>query len=182
MYDEAMQLRRMVEDLRTLSLADAGELLLNLELLAPQALLERAAAAYGHQAEQRQVTLTVEAPLDLPPIHVDAERMAQVLGNLLSNALRYTPEGGQIALAAQRQAGSVLLSVQDSGAGIAPEDLPRIFDRFYRGEEARHAREGQSGLGLAIAKAIVELHGGEITAQSTLGEGTTVTVALPVAG
>jgi signal transduction histidine kinase len=182
MYDEAMHLQRVVEDLRTLSLADAGELALNLEPLAPRALLQRAVAAYGHQAEQRQVALSVEAPPDLPPIRADGERMAQVLGNLLSNALKHTPDGGQITLAAQRQAGSVVLSVRDSGTGIAPEALPRIFDRFYRGDEGRQAQEGQSGLGLAIAKSIVELHGGQIAARSTLGEGTTLTVSLPVGG
>jgi signal transduction histidine kinase len=179
MYDEAQHLQRLVEDLRTLSLADAGELTLNLRPVAPQALLERSAVAYRHQAQQQDAALRVEAAPALPEVNVDPERMAQVLGNLVSNALRYTPDGGQITLSAQHQAGVVLLTVQDTGAGIAPDALPRIFDRFYRGDEARQAQEGESGLGLAIAKSLVELHGGRITVQSKQGQGTAFTIALP---
>jgi two-component system sensor histidine kinase BaeS len=178
MYDEAQHLKRLVEDLRTLSLAEAGELTLNRQLVAPQALLERTAAAYRHLAEQQDIALQVKADPALPEIHVDPERMAQVLGNLVSNALRHTPEGGQIVLSAQHQAGDVQVMVQDNGEGIAPQALPRIFDRFYRGDEARQAHEGESGLGLAIAKSIVELQGGMISVESTLGEGTTFVISL----
>jgi two-component system sensor histidine kinase BaeS len=178
MYDEAQHLKRLVEDLRTLSLAEAGELTLNRQLVAPQALLERTAAAYRHLAEQQNIALQVKADPALPEIRVDPERMAQVLGNLVSNALRHTPDGGQIVLSAQHQAGDVQLMVQDSGEGIAPQALPRIFDRFYRGDEARQAHEGESGLGLAIAKSIVQLHGGTISVESTLGEWTTFVISL----
>ena len=180
MYDEAQHLQRLVEDLRTLSLADAGELTLNLRPVAPQALLERSAVAYRHQAQQQNVALHVEAAPALPEVNVDPERMAQVLDNLVSNALRYTPDGGQITLSAKHQAGFVLLTVQDTGAGIAPDTLPRIFERFYRGDEARQAQEGESGLGLAIAKSLVELHGGHISVESALGEGTTFTIAMQI--
>jgi len=113
-------------------------------------------------------------------MNVDPERMAQVLGNLVSNALRHTPAGGRISLAAAQQGNNVLLTVQDNGVGIAPDRLPRIFDRFYRGDAARQAHEGESGLGLAIAKSLVELHGGTISVESTLREGATFTIALPV--
>ncbi|MCB0222530.1 MAG: sensor histidine kinase, partial [Anaerolineae bacterium] len=105
-------------------------------------------------------------------------RMSRVLGNLVSNALRYTPAGGQITLTADAQNGAVILNVQDSGSGIEPDQLPHIFDRFYRADEARQQDSGESGLGLAIAKSIVEAHGGTITAASQVGEGTTFSIWL----
>jgi signal transduction histidine kinase len=188
MYAEAQHLQRLVDDLRTLSLADAGELPLNRQPTAPRDLLERIAAAYRHPAEQAGVSLEVRAKGDLPPLDVDPERMVQVLGNLVSNALRYTPAGGQIALAAQRRrdtvsAGArksaVQLLVQDSGQGIAADVLPHIFDRFYRGDAARQQEAGESGLGLAIARSIVEAHGGRIEVESVVGTGTTFTIELP---
>jgi len=169
-----------VEDLRTLSLTDAGELLLHRQPVALQALLERGAAAFRHRAEQKKVTLQVKAE-GLPEINVDPERMAQVLGNLLSNALRYTPQGGRITLSARRQADAVVLAVQDSGAGISPEALPHVFERFYRGDAARQQQDGESGLGLAIARSLVETHGGRITVHSDgLGCGSTFAVYLPL--
>jgi signal transduction histidine kinase len=179
MYNEAQHLQRLIQDLRTLSLADAGELTLNLQPTSPTEMLERAVAAHAHQAEQQGVHLQVRASDKLPPVDVDPERMAQVLGNLLSNALRYTPEGGRITLSAERRAKAVSLAVQDSGSGIAPEDLPRVFDRFYRGDASRQQEKGESGLGLAIAKSIVELHGGRIGVESELGRGTKFTIVLP---
>jgi signal transduction histidine kinase len=106
--------------------------------------------------------------------------MAQVFANLISNALRYTPAGGQIRLGAKRQDGHVLLQVEDSGSGISPEDIPHIFDRFYRGEGARQGESGESGLGLAIAKSLIELNGGKIGVKSTIGKGTTFTISFPV--
>ena len=104
--------------------------------------------------------------------------MTRVLGNLVSNALRYTPEGGQITLTGQPNGKGIELTVQDTGSGIAPEDLPHIFERFYRAEKSRQQKEGQSGLGLAIAKAIVRAHGGNISAESTPGQGTKFIIAL----
>lgn len=180
MHTEAQHLQHLIDDLRTLSLADAGELRLVRQSIAPQALLERAVAAHRAHAQERGVSLTMDAAVDLPVVDVDTERMAQVLGNLISNALRYTPSGGTITLAAQRCGDEVCLRVQDTGSGIAPEDLPYIFDRFYRVDSARE-QTGSSGLGLAIAKGIVEAHGGHITADSTLGQGTTFTIMLPAA-
>jgi two-component system sensor histidine kinase BaeS len=179
MHNEAQHLSHLIDDLRTLSLADAGELPLTRRPVAPLALLERTASAHAAQARKRQVALKVEAAPDLPTVEVDPERMAQMLGNLVSNALRYTPEGGQITLAAQADADAVTLRIQDNGAGIAPQELPHIFDRFYRGDRSRQQGEGESGLGLAIAKSLVEAHGGSISAASTLGQGTTFTISLP---
>jgi signal transduction histidine kinase len=179
MYNEAQHLLRLVEDLRTLSLADTGELKLNRQPVSARALLERLAAAYHHRAEQQNVSLWVQTEPDLPDIDVDPERMVQVLGNLISNALRYTPSGGQIRLSARSQANAMQLAVKDTGTGIAPEALPHIFNRFYRADESRQQQNGESGLGLAIAKSLIELHGGQIAVESELGQGSTFTVVLP---
>jgi two-component system sensor histidine kinase BaeS len=179
MYQEAQHLKRLVEDLRTLSLADAGELTMNREPVPPRIVLEQAAAAYRHQAEQQGIGLSVHVGPRLPEINMDPDRMAQVLGNLIGNALRHTLAGGQISMAAAQRGDNVLLTVQDNGVGIPSEELPRIFDRFYRGDEARQAGGGESGLGLAIARSITELHGGTISAESVPGEGTAFTITLP---
>jgi signal transduction histidine kinase len=179
LHTEAQHLQRLIGDLRTLSLADAGELSLNRQWIAPEALLERTAVAYKAHAQDAGITLRVTAAPKLPEVEVDPERMAQVLGNLLSNALRFTPTGGSITLSADTSADSVCLRVHDTGSGIAPNDLPHVFERFYRADPSRQQGNGSSGLGLAIAKGIVAAHGGSITVESTLGQGTTFTIGLP---
>ncbi|MCB8918233.1 MAG: HAMP domain-containing protein [Pseudomonadales bacterium] len=179
MHQEAQHLNHLIEDLRTLSLADAGELPLLRQPVAPLELLERAAASYSVQADRQGVMLQVRPATPLPEIEADPERLAQVLSNLVSNALRYTPAGGHITLSASANQADVQLHIQDTGRGIAPEELPHIFRRFYRGEKAR-PQSGESGLGLAIARSIVEAHGGTISAASQLGQGTTITINLPI--
>lgn len=177
LHQETRHLKLLIDDLRTLSLADAGELPLNREAVAPLAMLQRTASALHPLAECQQVEISVDAADDLPPISVDPERMAQVLGNLVSNALRYTPAGGKVTLAATNQGGKTLLQVSDTGRGIAPEDLPFIFNRFFRGNKSREAN-GEAGLGLAIAKSLVQAHGGSIGVESQLGRGTTFSIWL----
>ncbi|MDX1613382.1 MAG: ATP-binding protein [Candidatus Promineifilaceae bacterium] len=181
MYERGRQLQHLVDDLRILALADAGELALDRRPVSAQTLLEHAALAHMVQARQRGIALSVRDAdgESLPPIHVDPQRLAQVLSNLVANALRFTPADGRIELAARREDDLILLQVSDSGAGIDPDDLPHIFERFYRGDKARPA-DGQSGLGLAIAKGIVAAHGGHMRAVSTLGQGTTITAAIPI--
>jgi signal transduction histidine kinase len=164
MQSEVQHLQHLVEDLRVLSLADSGELKLHLQPTSLSELLERVAAAYRHQADEKNIQLTVHAEASLPEIHLDAERMEQVLGNLVSNALRYTPQSGTISLSAEQSKGSLIVSVKDNGSGIPSDILPHIFERSYRGDQARSGNE--SGLGLAIAKSIVELHGGKIKVES----------------
>jgi two-component system sensor histidine kinase BaeS len=182
MHGEVEHLQRLVDDLRVLSLADAGELPLNRRIVDPSALIERTGLAYFVQAEQQNIALRVEAPDALPSIMVDTDRMTQVLNNLVSNALRYTSQG-EIMLAATADSQHVRFEVRDTGSGIAPDDLPFVFDRFYRADKARQRTDSStsSGLGLAIVKAIVEAHGGAITVESALGRGTTFTITLPVA-
>jgi signal transduction histidine kinase len=178
MHKQVKHLTRLVEDLRTLSLADAGQLPLLRQPVDPQTLLEHSLLAYMPQAEQQGVALRVVTAPQLPTIAVDADRMAQVLGNLLSNALRYTPAGGEIVLSAENGGHTVVLRVQDNGAGIQAADLPHIFDRFYRADQSR-SDNGESGLGLAIAKSLVEAHGGKIAVASAPAAGTTFTIVLP---
>ena len=180
-YREIEHLQHLVEDLRTLSKADAGELGLTQQLISPARLLERVVARYQHQADQQQIDINLSVPAALPLLLLDEERMIQVLGNLISNALRYTPAGGQIRLAASATAHATQLVVQDTGAGIASADLPHIFERFYRADRARQNEDGASGLGLAIAKSIVEAHGGVLNVESTLGQGAIFTICLPQA-
>jgi two-component system sensor histidine kinase BaeS len=180
MHGEVEHLQRLVEDLRTLSLADAGEMRLNKRAVDPKALLERTVLAYFMQAEQQGIALRVEAADGLPSISVDTDRMTQVLNNLVTNALRHTARG-EIVLSACVANGRIQLKVRDTGAGIAPEDAPYVFDRFYRSDKSRQRMEGDddsSGLGLAIAKAIVETHGGSISVESAPGRGTTFIISL----
>ncbi len=129
---EVKHLERLVDDLRTLSQAEAGELGLNREPVAPAQLLEQMQRSYGPLAAKQAIALRLDVQPDLPTVTIDPDRMAQVLGNLISNSLRYTPAQGEIVLAAQREDASVILSVRDNGQGIAPDALPSIFDRFYR--------------------------------------------------
>jgi signal transduction histidine kinase len=143
-------------------------------------LLARVATAYQHQADQQNITLAVRAEAALPVINADPERLVQVLGNLVSNALRYTPAEGQVVLSARSQANAVLLQVQDTGSGIPLAELPYVFNRFYRVDPSRQQQGGESGLGLAIARAIVEAHGGAITVESESDQGTIFTIVLPV--
>lgn len=182
LHTEAQHLSHLVEDLKTLSLADAGELPLNYQYIAPEILLKRAANTYRVQAEEKNISLNLEIAPNLPEVRVDVERMAQVLGNLMSNALRYTPAGGKITLSSHKLDGQVSLQVADSGVGIPPENLPYIFERSFRGDKARQHLQGETGLGLAIAKSLVEAQGGSINVQSELGKGTTFTIILPAGG
>jgi signal transduction histidine kinase len=178
-YDETIRLNRLVEDLRTLSLSDAGELHLNRHRTSPGDLLERAAAARKSEAKAKDITLQIESAVELPAVNVDPDRMTQVLVNLLDNALRYTPAGGSISLSAQRIQEGVAIIVKDTGPGIPPEDLSHLFERFYRGDKSRQREEGGTGLGLAIAKSLVESQGGQIRVESQLGEGATFIIELP---
>jgi len=178
-YSEIERLQRLVGDLRMLTQADAGELSLHAQRISPHTLLERAVALFQHQAERQKIRLAVKAGENLPEILVDEARMMQVMDNLLSNAFRYTPEGGEIQLSAEAADGKVRFSVRDTGPGIAAQELPYIFDRFHRSDKSRHTENGESGLGLAIVKALVESHQGSVWAESQEEAGTAIYFEVP---
>lgn len=178
-YDETKRLNRLVEDLRTLSLSDAGELQLSFEWVSPEELLQRSASARKQEAQLNEIQLQVEAAEDLPNVHVDPDRMTQVLVNLLDNSLRYTPPGGKISLSASKLAEGIEIKVTDTGPGIPADELEHLFERFYRGDKSRQRETGGSGLGLAIAKSLVESQAGRIRVESTPGQGATFIIMLP---
>ena len=180
LHEEARLLARLVDDLRMLSLADSGQLLLERREEDLAGIAERAAAAVAAQARVKDVRLDLALQDSLPRVALDSDRIAQVLRNLLSNALRHTPSGGRVALALRAEDGRAVVEVSDTGAGIPPEALPHVFDRFYRADPSRNRATGGSGLGLAIARQLVRAHGGDITVQSTPHDGTTFRFWLPL--
>jgi signal transduction histidine kinase len=182
LLDQSQLLSRLVDDLRTLALAEAGQLSLNRAPTGPGDLVRSVAAQFAPQAEAKRITLQTDIASNLPSVVLDPQRIAQVLGNLLSNAIRHTPEGGRVECRVTGDAKQVLFAVADNGAGIPPEALPHIFERFYRADSSRSRAGGGTGLGLSIAKQLVELHGGRIWAESdgAPGKGTRVAFALPL--
>ena len=182
-YQETQLLNRLVGDLRLLSLAEAGELPLERQPTAPGALVEQVVERMKPQAAQRSIQLEGKIQEGLPERSLDSDRITQVLTNLVGNALRYTPQDGTILVeAAAWQDGRLQITVTDSGPGIQAEDLPYVFDRFYRADKSRARASGGSGLGLAIVKQLVEAHGGQVTVTSPAypqnGNGTRFTILL----
>jgi signal transduction histidine kinase len=180
--EETHLLARLVNDLGTLALAESGRLELVREPVAVADLLADVRTSFSGQAEAADISLEVElqgAP-DALLLNADVGRLDQVLGNLVLNALRHTPAGGTIALQAEPGEGRVQLRVRDNGEGIPAEDLSYIFDRFWRGDRSRSHASGSVGLGLAIAQQLVQAHGGRLTVESQVGQGTMFTVELPV--
>ena len=159
--------------------ADAGELSINVQEVSPEKLLNDLQATYSYMASQKDVKIQLEVAPEIPMLMIDPGRMTQVLTNILDNALRHTPQGGQIDLAARKVDEGIELSIQDSGPGVKGEDANRIFERFYRTDAARHRDEGGSGLGLAIAKSIVEMHNGRMWAESQSGQGLKIVIRFP---
>jgi len=180
LHDETLLLARLVGDLRELALADAGQLTLNRAPTALRGLIERVVNAFQAQANEREIKLTASVPEYIPPLNIDAQRIEQVLRNLLSNALRYTPANGVVMVTATQEKKLARVQVHDTGAGITPDALPHVFERFWRGDKARSRTQGSTGLGLAIAKQLVEAHGGEIGVESEPGKGTTFWFTLPI--
>ncbi|MET9907575.1 HAMP domain-containing sensor histidine kinase [Streptomyces sp. NPDC006476] len=181
LHEEAMVLQRVIDDLQDLAAADAGTLRLHPEPVRADDLLDQVAAAHRVAAAGAGVTLHTEtdgsAWLDADPV-----RMRQALGNLVSNALRHTPADGTVTLAARRDGDEVVFTVTDTGTGIAPQDLPHVFERFWRAEKSRSRRTGGSGLGLPIVRHLITAHGGTITAASEPGAGAVFTIRLPGSG
>jgi len=176
-FEETQILSRLIDDLRTLSLAESGALQLHREPTDLGVLVGELAASFRAQAEAAGVALHTDMDDDLPLAEIDPLRVREVLTNLTANALRHTPPGGEVRLTARSEPGQgrLVVKVRDSGTGIAADDLPHIFDRFYKSADSPG-----SGLGLAIARNLVAAHGGEISAESAAGAGTTISFTLPV--
>jgi signal transduction histidine kinase len=181
MLVQTERLTRLVEQLLELSRLEAGDVPMVRERLPLRPLVDRVLSELEVVRTRRAVELHERVPDDLPPVYADAERVHQVLFNLLDNAVRFTPSGGRVTITASRRNGAVDIAVTDTGPGIAPEHLPRLFERFYRVDRARSRDEGGTGIGLAIARSVVEAHGGRIWAESEPGKGSTFTFQLPVA-
>jgi signal transduction histidine kinase len=179
LLDETNLLSRLVEDLRTLSLAEAGQLPLQTETIRLEEFLADLKTSFSGQSEEAGIDLQVENPADLTLV-ADPSRLDQIVSNLVVNALRHTPSGGEINISAGKVPEGVQIQVADSGEGIAPEDLTLIFNRFWRKDKSRErADTGGHGLGLAIAQQLVHAHGGTISVESEPGSGTIFTLVLP---
>jgi two-component system phosphate regulon sensor histidine kinase PhoR len=176
---EVDRLVQLVEELLELSRIESGEAPLARQPVEMAAVLTEALDRLRPQAQKQHVSLTLEIASNLPPIIGDAERLERAAVNLIHNALKFTPAGGSVHVSARFVGGAVTVKVSDTGVGIAPEDLPRIFERFYKGDRARSA--GGTGLGLAVVKHTVEAHGGTVSVQSEPGHGSTFAFSIPAA-
>jgi signal transduction histidine kinase len=178
MYSEAERMHRLISDLLLLSQADSGLAINRAPVELDTLLLESYRMAKRRAGDRLDIHLTHE---DQAVVMGDADRLRQVLDNLINNAIRYTPEGGCIELSLHCLGDEAVITIADTGQGIAPEDLPHIFDRFYRADKARTRAAGGTGLGLSIVKWIVDAHNGRIEVESTPGEGSVFHIYLPVA-
>ena len=180
-YREADRLQRLVSDLQELSRVEAGTLELNLTQVPVAALIEQTAARLRPQFEEKNVMLNINVPVELPSVRADEDRIGQVLLNLVGNALQYTPNGGSVTIAAKPHGSEIHILIQDSGLGISAEHIPHLFDRFYRVDKSRSRAGGGSGIGLTIARHLVEAHNGQIWATSNgIDQGSTFGFSLPV--
>lgn len=181
MLVQSERLGRLVDELLDLSRLESGDVPLQREPVEVAALVSQVLAEIDVARPEGEIALDGHVPTDLPPVYADRERVHQVLFNLVDNAVRFTPSGGRITVTASRHDGSVDVAVADTGPGISGEHLPRVFERFYRADEARSRDDGGTGIGLAIARSVIEAHGGRIWAESRPGHGSTFTFELPVA-
>ena len=181
-YDETVLLSRLVTDLRDLSLAEAGQLKLSQSSTELGEFILAQIASVQSRCREKRISINAELTDDLPLVFIDRDRIRQVLHNLIDNALRYTRAGGTIKIGAEHaKPGWVTVSVSDSGSGIAPEDLSHVFDHFYKADRSRKRGQGGAGIGLAMVKRLVELHGGTVWVKSQKGKGSTFFFTLPIA-
>ncbi len=178
--EEGATLSGLINDLQELSMADAGELKLNNQPEDITKLIKEAVTGVRTKAKAKKIKISTKLSSNMPPVNIDSQRIRQVLNNLLANAIAHTTGKGSITVTAKREANKIIISVADTGEGISGEDLPNIFERFYRVDKSRARSTGGSGLGLTIAKRLVEAHGGRIWAESEPGKGSTFSFTLPV--
>jgi signal transduction histidine kinase len=172
-------MNRMIDDLLDVANIERGRLSLELDAREPAELVLRAIHMFDFESREHGIRLETALPTNLPLVRADAARIVQVLANLLRNAIKFTPEGGEIRVSVERKDSSVVFSVRDSGRGISTEDQRHIFDRYW--QSAAGARTRGTGLGLSIAQGIVQAHGGRIWVESTLGSGSTFAFTIPSA-
>lgn len=177
----ADRLAMLVNDLLDISRIETGRIRLNRQPIPTGEVVEDVVTALSKQAEEKNLTLTMDVEKDLPPVYADRDRLTQVLTNLVDNACRYTPEGGKVTVTVHRVSDKVQVDVTDTGIGIAPKDQEKIFERFFRADHPVVQETGGTGLGLAIVKSFVEMHNGEIWLDSELGKGTTFSFTMPIA-
>jgi signal transduction histidine kinase len=182
LHGETLELAHLVEDLRTLSLAETGQLKFDLQPVDPGKLSARVAESFKAVAADRGIIIKVIVPPGDYIVNADADRTAQVLRALIDNSLKYSPSGGFIEVEVMADKANITVSVSDHGQGISAENLPLVFERFYRVDPSRSRSTGGSGLGLAIAKQLIEAQGGRIRAESQIGKGSTFSFSLPLAG
>ena len=181
-YDETVLLSRLITDLRELSLAEAGQIELHQEATDLGELVTAEISGIQNRCQDKDITISAELPDKLPQLFIDKDRIRQVLHNLIDNAIRHTPTGGAIKVGASLDTpGWVAVSVSDSGSGIASEDIHLVFDHFYKADRSRQRGHGGAGIGLALVKQFVELHGGKVWAESQTGNGSTFYFTLPTA-
>jgi signal transduction histidine kinase len=178
LHEEAMLLNRLIDDLQELALAEAGQLRLVRQMVDIREIIEQAVSAQQPSMAEKGLKVSVDLPPNLPLVEADAERIGQVLRNLLNNASVHTPANGEVRVTVQLVDAEVVVSVRDTGSGIPPTHLPYIFERFYRADKSRTRATGGAGLGLAIVKQLIEAHGGRIWAESTEGSGSVFTFTL----
>jgi signal transduction histidine kinase len=179
---QIQSLSALIDDLFELSQLDRAQLELDLESTSLRDLISDTLESLHVQARQKGVNLNGQVDSSVDPVRINPQKMQRVLSNLIQNAIRHTPAQGTVAISARPVPGGIQVDVSDTGEGIAPQELPRVFDRFYRGEKSRSRTYGGSGLGLAIARGIVEAHGGRIWAESTRGQGSTFRFIIPKVG
>jgi len=179
--EQTHRLMRLIEDLLDLSAIEGRKTAYRFEPVALKPIVERLLLALHPQAGAKDVALTHSIPDDCPAVRADAEKVAQILMNLMENAIKFNRPGGHVTVHAQGQGDHVAIQISDTGPGIPAEDLPRVFERFYRGDKSHSNAVPGTGLGLAIVKHLVEAHQGKATVESTLGEGSTFRVFLPKA-
>ncbi len=179
LHTQTLLLKRLITDLRDLSLAQAGHLELHRQMIDLLSIAREAVEALAPFADERGVTLRVEADAAVPQVDADPDRVRQALQNLVENALRHTPQGGTVRVVVRATADAVHCRVVDTGVGISPDDLPHVFEYFYRADPSRDRRSGGTGLGLAIVKSLIEAHGGNVTAESQPGRGSAFDFTLP---
>jgi histidine kinase len=180
-HSEIDRLQRLVNDLQELSRVEAGAIQLNLAPVPPERLIERIQSTFGRQFEDKNIQLVTDVEPGLPNLFVDKDRIIQVLTNLAGNALQYTPNGGKVSISVRREKSEILFAVKDTGIGISTEQLTFIFNRFYRTDKSRNRASGGSGIGLTIAKALVQAHQGKIWAESNgEGKGSTFSFLIPL--